>query len=1666
MRSSEVYFQDKIIAALEAHDYSLANSVINELKKINRLQGQMWEISLYLEQEQVTKARACWRQVNRIAPQDAQVRFLSVYIAYNEGQRVNLIGDITSLIADDLMSDYKGKLYNLLGQCWRQLGEPEKCIEAYKKAGAYENDLHEKRMNYSNYLFNSHYVNMPPANRYKEMLAGYASLYKKQEFMHRLPCYASNERKIRIGFLSADLHRHVVLCFAYSLIANYDKNKFVVYVYSVGQDDDYSDKLAKCVDKWQNIAKVSNVEKAKIIYNDKIDILMDLGGHTKNNCLEVMALKPAPIEVSGIGYWASTGVPQVDYFMGDAYLDKIEEQDFFTEKILRLPHTHFCYMPLTYAEQPKLSAFERNGYITFGSFNNFTKVNRNVLSVWREILMQCAEAHLLLKADIFNREETAEYAMKKMEQAGLPMDRIEIRGITKEYLPEYGDIDIVLDTFPYPGGGTTCDALYMGRPVITLCGEHHGSRFGYSIMCNLGMKELVADSETEYIRIAVSLAEDKALLALLHRELRHMLANSPLMDRTGYQQQIEEIWEKIWKKYQSNENLSVTNDRDKYRYMLNDFLSAGDYRQAMAAADRVLYAGQTDTALLEQAMVAYMDGNDMNMAHKTLERIQMNGSLSPWGSYLAANLAFYEGEGDEALLLAKQSLKSSTLTRMQKGAVYHLMAEIHKEAGNLPRAVQAYWHSAQCKEISTGKLLEYSNYLLHGHYYTMPDIQRFTAASHYQQMLSSRYYSHDVNIHKKHKKIRVGYISPDFNRHVVASFADVLLANYDERVFSVYVYTNCMEDDVSKWLKRKVVKWCNFRGWTVEQTAEQIYQDEIDILMDLAGHTANNSLPVLALKPAPIQISGIGYFATTGLKAIDYFLTDKYSTDETQINFFTEKLLVLSHSHLCYTPLPMYERIHGNVAPFTYNGYITFGSFNNFAKVTDEVMALWGEILHRVQDAKLLLKAQIFSRPYGKRSALMRLQQAGIPRERVIIAGYSENYIDAYADVDIALDTFPYPGGGTTCDALYMGVPVIALAGRTHHERFGYSLLANVSLSELCAHTKEEYLNIAVKLAEDKERLREYHQILPRRMRKSALMNRALYIEDLEKKYGEIWTAYAGLDNPDIALLKKKIQTEEWEEIIWQGRLRVWHNTAGFNSWESLAIAYFRQKDYCRAAYCSEQALKIDESTNVRLYYVLGKSLHFISRTIEAMGVVKKALENTAVEMDQELKTVLLNFFAQLLEKCGYHREAAIYYTKTMGEYKADLYMKAMLYGSVLLTYNACNMKSDELLVQHKRYNNFFVDVPRYQHDKHRHAHKKIRVGYVSPDFRNHVMFRFYMSFLTCYDNEKYDVYCYSLNREDDDYTAMLKSLAVCWRDIRKLPINDAADIIYQDEIDILVDLAGHTADSGLPIFAYKPAPVQISGIGYMATTGLNEMDYFLTDRNVGGGAAKYFTERLLFLDSQFCYHPQSGLPVSVGAPSLERGWVLFGVFNRYSKITDEMLLAWKAILSAVPNSRILLKSQMFIDLSMADQVYERLRTLGFDMDRVLLEHGTTNYMERYLDVDIALDTYPYPGGGTTCDALYMGVPVITLYTDRYSTRFSYGILKTIGIESLAAVSVEQYIDLAISLAKDTELLNSLHKKLRDIMQKTNLLDEAAYMADVEKQYEQIWQERRKTLVD
>ena len=355
------------------------------------------------------------------------------------------------------------------------------------------------------------------------------------------------------------------------------------------------------------------------------------------------------------------------------------------------------------------------------------------------------------------------------------------------------------------------------------------------------------------------------------------------------------------------------------------------------------------------------------------------------------------------------------------------------------------------------------------------------------------------------KKIHIGYISPDFREHAVANFLTPLFKDFDTENFIVTCYATGKMDFVSDRIKRFKVGWRDLSGKEPLLAANIIAEDRVDILIDLSGHSQDSCLPILAYKPAPVQICGIGYTATTGLTTVDYFLSDKICSPENQPSNFTEKILRVEPCHLCYAPDLVHDMpAPATLAPVQKNNFVTFGCFNNFAKISDELFYLWRAILERVANSRLILKNKLCSLDEGKEIIREKLSKMSFPLDRIELRPYSPDYLAQYGGLDIALDTFPYNGGTTTCEALYMGVPVITLRGKNHGSRFGASILSAADLSELIAHTPMDYVNKAVQLAQRPELIGAYHVGLREHLQNSALMDSRKYISALEKIYQEV----------------------------------------------------------------------------------------------------------------------------------------------------------------------------------------------------------------------------------------------------------------------------------------------------------------------------------------------------------------------------------------------------------------------------------------------------------------------------------------------------------------------------------------------------------------------------------
>ena len=432
---------------------------------------------------------------------------------------------------------------------------------------------------------------------------------------------------------------------------------------------------------------------------------------------------------------------------------------------------------------------------------------------------------------------------------------------------------------------------------------------------------------------------------------------------------------------------------------------------------------------------------------------------------------------------------------------FYLAGEPARAATNLLEASTLTDSDEQAAEL-------YSKHLFLKNYRDVPPTQAKDLARHYNSFFARLVpFTHERKIFDADKKIHVGYISPDFREHALANFFPSLFKNFDAENFSVTCYSTGKKDFVTEKLKRFNVGWRDLIGKEPLEAARLIDADAVDILVDLSGHSQDSCLPILAHKPAPVQICALGYTASTGLGTVDYFFSDKIcSPERNSLDTFTEKILRLDTCCFCYAPGLIREMPAQELrAPILSNGFVTFGSFNNFAKVSDDVLYMWRAILDGVPRSRLILKGKIFSLDDGREIVKEKFRKMSFPLDRVEFRPYSPDYLEQYKDIDIALDTFPYTGGTTTCEALYMGVPVITFRGKTHGARLGASILNSADVKELIAASPMDYVKKAIQLSRRKELIAAYHVGLREHIKFSALMDGQKYLRELEKIYREVW---------------------------------------------------------------------------------------------------------------------------------------------------------------------------------------------------------------------------------------------------------------------------------------------------------------------------------------------------------------------------------------------------------------------------------------------------------------------------------------------------------------------------------------------------------------------------------
>ncbi|MBC7802349.1 MAG: tetratricopeptide repeat protein, partial [Candidatus Parcubacteria bacterium] len=940
------------------------------------------------------------------------------------------------------------------------------------------------------------------------------------------------------------------------------------------------------------------------------------------------------------------------------------------------------------------------------------------------------------------------------------------------------------------------------------------------------------------------------------------------------------------------------------------------------------------------------------------------------------------------------------------------------------------------------------------------------------------------------RRLRIGYVSPDFRSHVVASFMLPVLSRHDRSRYEVFCYyTNKTEDEVTARLRALSEHWRECAALNKMELSSRIRADRVDILVDLAGHTGKSRLKTFALKPAPVQMTYLGYPNTTGLRAIDFRITDARADPPGEADALnTERLLRLPRTFLCYRPDP--DVVPVAPLPALRTGTVTFGCFNNFQKLSAPFLAATALILHATPGSRLLLKARPLGIARVAADTRRRYVELGVEPGRVTLRGWEasvENHLAAYQEVDIALDSFPYNGTTTTCEAFWMGVPVVTLCGDRHAARVGASLLHAVGLEDLVARGLDDLVRIASQLAADLPRLAGLRETMRGRMRQSPLMDETGFVSALEAAYAQVWQAKLAAPapaSPDEAAL-----TRLWDESHESG-------------------------EHAAAIEALGRAIAADGAV-ARHHYMLGCTLQDAGRPAEAMAAYRQALTlspglakahnnlgclqeaggdgeaalqsyDAAARADPGLASALYNR-GNLHKARGDAAQAQSDLDKALAiepqhaDWRCVLGEVQVMQGrpdAAVASFNAvlasdpseararfglgnaflfmgradeaeasfraaldqepdfAGAHSNLLLAMHYRKG----DDPKVMFEAHlewarRHAGglphaphaspspamgRKLNVGYVSPNFQHHAVAWATEPVLAAHDRSRVRMFFYSTAAKPDAVTQRFMKLCDQWRDIHATSDEEAARLVRQDRIDILVDLAGHTGGGRPLLFARKPAPVQVNWQGYPNTTGLAQVDYRITDAHADpeGEADRHHTERLVRLPSGFfCYAPPLDAPAEGEPPMLASGRVTFGCFNNLAKVTPEMIVLWSQILAGLPGARLIMKAHALASQDARRVLRAHFAAAGVAQDRVELfgpEDSHDAHMGRYREIDIALDPFPYHGTATTCEALWMGVPVVTLAGRTHLSRVGVSVLKRLTLDELIADTREQYVSKAI----------------------------------------------------
>ncbi|MBF0159883.1 MAG: tetratricopeptide repeat protein [Magnetococcales bacterium] len=502
--------------------------------------------NLYLRQKLYDRALERYQHCLVLDPRYASAyeQMGQLYVDVNQpGKALQFLQQAVSLRPDS------ASLYNNLGKLFWEGGNSEQGASLFRRAvqlAPQHAGFHD------NLLIILHFL---PSQTAETLLTEHR-LWAERHIKALIPAQFSHandpnpDRLLRIGYLSSTfIVRDAAGASLFPLLTSHDRSRYQVYCYAtLPREDDLTATLKGCC-HWRQVDGLTDQALFELIQRDGIDILIDANGHTMANKLSVLARRAAPVQVTWLGYEGTTGLSSIDYIVSDWNLSPMGSDGTYTEQVMRMPYGYACYAPATDAPDVsvRLPALI-NGYVTFASFNKLSKLNRSVAVLWSEILKRVPESRLLLKWKLAEDEMAQNYIGQLFADAGIGRDRLIFRGQSpyNEMMQQYNEVDIALDPFPFSGGATTCDALWMGVPVVTLLGQRHASNHTVSHLRSVGLPELIATTPQHYIDTVVALASDLDRQQRLRTALRPLMQASPLCNGRLFALHFERLLRDMW----------------------------------------------------------------------------------------------------------------------------------------------------------------------------------------------------------------------------------------------------------------------------------------------------------------------------------------------------------------------------------------------------------------------------------------------------------------------------------------------------------------------------------------------------------------------------------------------------------------------------------------------------------------------------------------------------------------------------------------------------------------------------------------------------------------------------------------------------------------------------------------------------------------------------------------------------------------------------------------------------------------------------------------------------------------------------------------------------------------------------------------------------------------